>query len=208
MGTPTARLGLLRPAGTDIVELISQINDNFDKIDKWAGVILTPAGIKPANSALFDGAIVKEQVSDWVWVAEYNGSGYNKKYIGQAIQWDHAVLAGAITNVAQTVYDSGLIPAVDYDRLLILSVTLGSVALAGGAGYMQANVITGGVSKLVVRNDQTGTVNAVANVIRLLVQANTTYQFVVNVNVNVGTGTLTSDVRYNNVSYSLEPVKS
>ena len=79
MSTNTARLGLIKPAGADPQD-VSQLNGNFDTLDKMAGFIMVNDGVTPPNTDLFDGAVVKEKTSGKVWVAQWNGTSYDKKY--------------------------------------------------------------------------------------------------------------------------------
>jgi len=162
MGTPTPRLGLVKPVGTELVNVITQIDAAYDKIDQWTGAILVNAGVVPPDSALFDGAIVKERVTDWTWVAEWNGSGYNKRYIGKAIQWDSQPISGTFTTGGITLFDSGVLPAVDYDRLLTVDVCFAiQTFVTATFGQVQTNI--NGTARLITRANQApSTVNQAA----------------------------------------------
>jgi hypothetical protein len=82
MGTPTARTAVLKPDPTDIVNVVTQIDAAFDKFDLSLGYILVNDGVTPPNSVLYDGAVVKEKTSGYTWVAQWNGTSYDKKLSG------------------------------------------------------------------------------------------------------------------------------
>ena len=79
MSTVTTRLGLIKPAGTEQVD-VALLNANADQIDYTSGVILVNAGVVPPNSSLFDGAVVMEKTTGVMWVAVKNGSGGFDRY--------------------------------------------------------------------------------------------------------------------------------
>ena len=82
MSTLTTRLALVKATDPEAVD-VSILNANFDQIDYTSGAILVNPGVTPPNTALFDGAVIKERGSQGrVWVAEKNGGGgYFKYYI-------------------------------------------------------------------------------------------------------------------------------
>jgi hypothetical protein len=80
MSTNTARLALVKPAGLEPQD-IAVLNADLDKIDKMMGCILVNAGVTPPDADLFDGAIVKEKTTGITWVAQWNGTTYDKRYI-------------------------------------------------------------------------------------------------------------------------------
>ena len=207
MGTPTPRLGLLKPVGTELVNVITQIDAAYDKIDQWTGAILVNAGVTPPDSALFDGAIVKERVTDWTWVAEWNGSGYNKRYIGKAIQWDSQPISGTFTTGGFSLFDSGVLAAVDYDRLLTVDVCF-AVNSFVTATFAQVQTNVNGTARIITRANQAGTVNQAAGHYRQLIAANATCQITATGTTNAGTAGITADIRFSSLTYSLEPLKS
>jgi hypothetical protein len=97
MASYTAKLGLKKPAGPEYVNVLEDIANNMDRIDKWAGAIQVNDGVFPAAVDLFDGAIVQEKTSGWIWVAQSNGiGGYTRKMI-------YAPLAAGLISTNQSV---------------------------------------------------------------------------------------------------------
>lgn len=81
MADPTTRLGLSKAAGNE-PRAVGPLNVNFDKIDTNIGAIVVAAGVTPPDSALFDGAIVKEQTTGRVWIADKNvGGTFTKRWV-------------------------------------------------------------------------------------------------------------------------------
>ncbi len=72
MGTLTSRLKLLKPALTDLVDVVTQLNDNYDRLDEVAGVIICTSATRPSGGDLFTGAKIYETDTTKEYV--YNGS--------------------------------------------------------------------------------------------------------------------------------------
>src|SRR6185503_6900096 len=134
---------LLKPDPTDIVDVVNQINANYDKIDQWAGTILVNDGVTPPNSALFDGAIVKEKTSGQVWVAQWNGTGYDKKYIVGDCVAGVVGITGNTSVAGASVLTVADIPAVPYQRIISCTVFLTSVTMTSGT-FTQVSLLLGG----------------------------------------------------------------
>lgn len=76
MGSNTPRLGLYKPNEVgETVDVKTQINNNYDQIDRVAGCLLVANGYTPPNTDLFDGCIVREKTSGKVWMAQKNVTG-------------------------------------------------------------------------------------------------------------------------------------
>lgn len=59
MATTTTRLGLYKPAGTEQSNVVTDINNNYDKIDTAVGATICTSGTRPATS-LFTGRVIHE----------------------------------------------------------------------------------------------------------------------------------------------------
>lgn len=70
--TPTNRLGLTLDDGS---EFINPGNNDFQRIDDVMPAIIVNDGVVPADSALYDGALVAEKTSGKVWMAVKNVGG-------------------------------------------------------------------------------------------------------------------------------------
>jgi hypothetical protein len=70
MSTTTPRLGLLKPAGTEAVNQITQINDNYDKVDTNVGAVVCTSSTRPGSP--YQGQVIYETNTGLVRV--YNGS--------------------------------------------------------------------------------------------------------------------------------------
>lgn len=74
MATFTTKLGLQKPDPLDLQD-VDVLNDDFDTLDRVAGVIWVNDNVTPSDDDLFDGAIVRERSSGWAWTARSNGIG-------------------------------------------------------------------------------------------------------------------------------------
>lgn len=85
--TLTSRLGLIKPARDTLTPLdIERLNLNSDSIDKAVGAAVVAAGIVPPTTEMYDGKIIKEKITDRVWIAEKQTNG---SYLKRWITWPY-----------------------------------------------------------------------------------------------------------------------
>jgi hypothetical protein len=93
MSTLTARAGLIKPAGTDNVD-VSQLNSNADTIDANLGAYTCTSATRPSGAARYTGQIIRETDSGWVYI--WDGAAW------VAISYTPAGATGAWTTYAPT----------------------------------------------------------------------------------------------------------
>lgn len=104
MGGATTRVGLIKPAGGEPMS-VDDLNTNSDTVDKRLGTIQVNPGVIPPSTDLYDGALVAEKTTGFVWRAESNGSGgFNRKWVSVPTSWGEVTRSGqSIVNQATGV---------------------------------------------------------------------------------------------------------
>lgn len=82
MSTLTSRVGLYKPAadGTELVNVVTDLNNNLDKIDSWLGATICTSGTRPASP--WSGQIIRE--SDTAKMYVWSGSAWVQLLHGTA----------------------------------------------------------------------------------------------------------------------------
>ena len=97
MSTLTSRVGLYKPAadGSELVNVVTDLNNNLDKIDSWLGATVCTSGTRPALP--FSGQIIRE--SDTAKMYCWSGAAWVQILHGTA-NYDSSI---NIPNVAHQV---------------------------------------------------------------------------------------------------------
>jgi len=105
MSTVTPKLGLLKPAGSDLINVTTQLDDNYDKIDNNAGTFVCTSSTRPSGGSRFTGQLIFETDTNLVWV--WNGSAwipplFNGAWNAYVPVWRSSGTAPAIGNGSLT----------------------------------------------------------------------------------------------------------
>jgi hypothetical protein len=74
MGTLTSRLKLFKPAGSDSVDRVVDLNNNWDIVDVNTGAIICTSSTRPSGAALYAGLLIHETDTKLSYV--YDGSSF------------------------------------------------------------------------------------------------------------------------------------
>jgi hypothetical protein len=114
MGSLTSRLRLFKPASSDTVDVIADLNNNFDTIDSNVGTFICSSTTRPSGGALFVGLQIFE--TDTLF-----------EYVWDGAQWQLLSFAsGAVQNVGRT--DEGASSAaVTTVETVVTSITFNAI---------------------------------------------------------------------------------
>jgi hypothetical protein len=102
MGTLTSKLKLFKPATSDTVDVVADLNNNYDIIDTNIGTTICTSSTRPSGGALFAGLEIYETDTKKNYV--YDGSAW--QYVGAFdFQWQYIsagsqALTTALTDIA------------------------------------------------------------------------------------------------------------
>jgi len=103
MATATTRIGLIKPAGGEPIN-VDDLNTNSDRLDKVMPFVLVNDGVTPPDTDLIDGSVIMEKTSGLVWVAQKSGASFIRKpIINQVGQSD------GVTPPDNALYDGALV---------------------------------------------------------------------------------------------------
>jgi hypothetical protein len=115
----TTRLGLFKPAGTDLVDRVADLNNNWDLIDSKAGRVVCTSATRPTGGNLYNGLPIYETDTGnfytydsgaAAWKAETAFNGTSKVSISANLELGWGSIATA-TNASGDIGSMGLLVA-------------------------------------------------------------------------------------------------
>src|SRR5882672_3849200 len=101
----TPKLGMLKAAGSDLINVVTQIDDNWDKLDLNIGTFVCTSSTRPTGGSRFTGQVIFETDTKLVWV--WDGAAWGPPVLGAAWTaytpvWGSSGTAPAIGNGSLT----------------------------------------------------------------------------------------------------------